>query len=147
MKLLLYVNPRTARANRSRDHGSVDYIVCADLASEITARNLLPYAERFALDDDKIPVPDVHRLDCAAATDAAVLDTLGILRHQVMMAKEWARHAEALAGEHKLLVPRFVYDLWARYPSALYRELLGPQVEILIRLAEAEDTTLIRKSR
>jgi len=131
MKLLLYVNPRTALANGSAESGPIDYLVDAELAEKLASANLAELASRFVPLGKNTPAPDVHRLACAAASDDAVLDALGVLAQQVEMAQRWAERVISLRKSGELTqehAPPYIMRLWDKYPHALYRELLGPAV-------------------
>lgn len=134
MKLLIYVNPKTALANGSAESGPIDYVIDAELAGNLG--HLAELAGRFTTPNT--PPPDVHRLACAAATDDAVLDALMILQNEVDMAKRWAARALDLRKAGELTydrAPPYVVRLWDKFPHALYRDLLGPEVEQALGLS------------
>ncbi len=127
MKLLIYVNPKSALANGSSVDGAIDYQVGALLAKEIAALGLHTYAKHFSIPDTATAQLRVHRLDVAVANDVAVLDALSILKHKVQMAQDWARRT-VTDPVSRSSVPTYVDELWERYPHTLYRDLLGADV-------------------
>lgn len=135
MKILLYVHLRTALACGTTTSGEVDHVVSDALAAEIVRLDLVALAYRWSLDDEAFAVPGTHRLTCACATDASVLDALGSLKHRLEIAEAWGK-AVVLTGVVPDRIPRRVTELWDKHPLALYRDLLGDRVAAAVRLVQ-----------
>lgn len=124
MKIVLFVTHPT------RTVGAMDYPVSDELAMEIYERQLGPYASKWFTHDKA--APNVHRLQVADATDDAILDALGVLKHQVEMSQAWARRTLLDPHTRRPRIPQYVGGLWEKYPVRLYRDLLGPSVAAAI---------------
>ena len=136
MKLLIYVPARSALANGSSESGLIDYEISPGLAWDIADLSLDAVAGKFTIGGNIAPPEGVHRLQCACAEDPAVLDALATLKHQINMARSWARAAlldrRGLDGTDSY-VPVYVERLWEKHPLALYRSLLGEEVAQAMR--------------
>lgn len=132
MKILIFVPTKLALANGSNESGAIDYDVSPGLAWEIGDRCLDTVAGKFAVHHQTRVAPDVHRLVCACASDDAILDALLSLKHQIDMARSWAR---ARLTDGPGIVPDYVDRLWIKHPVGLYRDLLGPDVAWAIQLS------------
>ncbi len=135
MKLLLYVSPN----HGAPDIGAVDYEIADLLATQIVALGYKHVASAFVIVEAR-PAPDVHRLPVQAATDESILDALGILANQIGQAKRWAGRVLSFRrpeiGKDPGTAPPYIRTLWERWPKALYRDLLGPEVARAMRLID-----------
>lgn len=134
MKILIYVT-------HGHPHGPVDHVVSPHLAQMIDDLGVTPIAEKFIIDGTESP--DLHRLTCAEATDDSVLDAMATLQNQIDGAKRWARRRLTLSNvEYRTYenAPPYIHKLWDKYPHALYRDLLGPEVAAAMGFSDVTPT-------